>query len=81
VCSSVGKSGSCCHSCVMNSPALFVCQGFDAAVSAGANEVAIFGAASEAFSQKNINCSIDESLERFRPVCHKAQILGIRVRG
>jgi hydroxymethylglutaryl-CoA lyase len=65
----------------MNSPALFVCQGFDAAVSAGANEVAIFGAASEAFSQKNINCSIDESLERFRPVCHKAQILGIRVRG
>lgn len=41
----------------------------------------MFGAASEAFSLKNINCSIDESLERFRPVCQKAQILGIRVRG
>ncbi|KUF92662.1 hypothetical protein AM588_10003751 [Phytophthora nicotianae] len=48
---------------------------------AGAKEVAIFGAASEAFSQKNINCSIEESLERFRPVCEKANTLGIRVRG
>lgn len=56
-------------------------QGFDAAVAAGAHEVAIFGAASEAFSQKNINCSIEESLERFRPVCNKAHDLGIRVRG
>ncbi|TYZ62474.1 hypothetical protein PybrP1_005595 [[Pythium] brassicae (nom. inval.)] len=56
-------------------------KGFDAAVAAGAHEVAIFGAASEAFSQKNINCSIDESLARFRPVCDKAQKLGIRVRG
>lgn len=56
-------------------------QGFDAAVAAGAHEVAIFGAASEAFSQKNINCSIEESLARFRPVCDKAQELGIRVRG
>ncbi|KAF1318508.1 Hydroxymethylglutaryl-coa lyase, partial [Globisporangium splendens] len=56
-------------------------KGFDAAVAAGAHEVAIFGAASEAFSQKNINCSIEESLERFRPVCDKAHDLGIRVRG
>ncbi|KAJ8520654.1 hypothetical protein ON010_g17920 [Phytophthora cinnamomi] len=56
-------------------------QGFDSAVEAGAKEVAIFGAASEAFSQKNINCSIEESLERFRPVCEKANGLGIRVRG
>ncbi|KAK1944753.1 Hydroxymethylglutaryl-CoA lyase [Phytophthora citrophthora] len=56
-------------------------KGFDSAVAAGAKEVAIFGAASEAFSQKNINCSIEESLERFRPVCEKAGSLGIRVRG
>ncbi|CAI5735972.1 unnamed protein product [Hyaloperonospora brassicae] len=56
-------------------------QGFDRAVEAGATEVAIFGAASEAFSKKNINCSIDESLARFRPVCEKAGRLGIRVRG
>ncbi|KAE8882063.1 Hydroxymethylglutaryl-CoA lyase [Phytophthora fragariae] len=56
-------------------------KGFDSAVEAGAKEVAIFGAASEAFSQKNINCSIEESLERFRPVCEKANGLGIRVRG
>ncbi|OWZ15314.1 Hydroxymethylglutaryl-CoA lyase [Phytophthora megakarya] len=56
-------------------------KGFGNAVAAGAEEVAIFGAASEAFSQKNINCSIEESLERFRPVCDKAESLGIRVRG
>ncbi|CAI5729429.1 unnamed protein product [Peronospora effusa] len=56
-------------------------KGFDHAVEAGANEVAIFGAASEAFSHKNINCSIQESLERFQPVCEKADGLGIRVRG
>ncbi len=43
-------------------------KGFEAARAAGATEVAIFGAASEAFSKKNINCSIAESLERFRPV-------------
>ncbi|TMW64311.1 hypothetical protein Poli38472_012933 [Pythium oligandrum] len=56
-------------------------KGFESAVAAGAHEVAIFGAASEAFSKKNINCSIDESLERFRPVCDQAKELGIRVRG
>ncbi|KAG7401520.1 3-hydroxymethyl-3-methylglutaryl-CoA lyase [Phytophthora boehmeriae] len=56
-------------------------KGFDSAIAAGAQEVAIFGAASEAFSLKNINCSIEESLERFRPVCEKASDLGIRVRG
>ncbi|KAJ0398827.1 hypothetical protein P43SY_004958 [Pythium insidiosum] len=56
-------------------------KGFESAVAAGAHEVAIFGAASEAFSKKNINCSIEESLERFRPVCDEAQKLGIRVRG
>ncbi|CEG42509.1 hydroxymethylglutaryl-mitochondrial-like [Plasmopara halstedii] len=56
-------------------------KGFNNAVAAGAKEVAIFGAASEAFSLKNINCSIEESLERFRPVCEKAMSLGVRVRG
>ena len=43
-------------------------KGFELAMAAGSDEVAIFGAASEAFSQKNINCSISESLERFAPV-------------
>ncbi|MEN3156765.1 hydroxymethylglutaryl-CoA lyase [Alkalimonas sp. NCh-2] len=56
-------------------------KGYQAAKAAGADEVAIFGAASEAFSQKNINCSIDESLERFAPVLAAAKADGIRVRG
>ena len=56
-------------------------KGLEAAQAAGADEVAIFGAASETFSRKNINCSIAESLERFRPVCAAAQAAGIRVRG
>jgi len=56
-------------------------KGFEAARAAGATEVAIFGAASEAFSKKNINCSIAESLERFRPVATAAHAAGIRVRG
>ena len=43
-------------------------RGFEAAVEAGATEVAVFAAASETFSQKNINCTIAESLERFAPV-------------
>jgi hydroxymethylglutaryl-CoA lyase len=56
-------------------------QGFEAARAAGATEVAIFGAASEAFSRKNINCSIAESLERFRPVADAARKEKIKVRG
>jgi len=56
-------------------------KGFEAARAAGATEVAIFGAASEAFSKKNINCSIAESLERFRPVVDAAMAADIRVRG
>ncbi len=56
-------------------------KGYQAARAAGADEVAIFGAASEAFSQKNINCSIAESIERFRPVAEAAQSDGIPVRG
>src|SRR5919112_552182 len=56
-------------------------KGFEAARAAGATEVAIFGAASEAFSQKNINCSIAESLDRFRPVVAEAKKHGIKVRG
>ena len=47
-------------------------KGYEAARAAGATDVAVFGAASEAFSKKNINCSIAESLERFRPVVEKA---------
>ena len=56
-------------------------KGFDAAVKAGADEVAIFGSASEAFSMKNINCSIDESIERFREVTEAAKERGVPVRG
>jgi len=56
-------------------------KGFQAAHAAGATEVAIFGAASEAFSKKNINCSIAESLERFRPVADAAKLAGVKVRG
>lgn len=56
-------------------------QGFEAAVAAGASEVAVFAAASEAFSQKNINCSIADSLRRFEPLMEKANQQGIRVRG
>ncbi|MBK5104103.1 MAG: hydroxymethylglutaryl-CoA lyase [Burkholderiales bacterium] len=56
-------------------------KGFEAALAAGAREVAVFGAASEAFSQKNINCSIAESLARFEPVVQAAKQHGIAVRG
>ena len=56
-------------------------KGLEAARAAGATEVAIFGAASEAFSRKNINCSIAESLERFRPVVAAATASGVKVRG
>jgi isopropylmalate/homocitrate/citramalate synthase len=56
-------------------------KGFEAARAAGATEVAIFGAASEAFSRRNINCSIAESLERFRPVAEAAKKGNVKVRG
>jgi len=56
-------------------------KGFEAALAAGATEVAIFGAASEAFSKRNINCSIAESLERAQPVFEAAKAHGVRVRG
>ncbi len=56
-------------------------QGFEAAMLAGVKEVAVFAAASEAFSQKNINCSISESLQRFVPVMDAAREQGVRVRG
>jgi hydroxymethylglutaryl-CoA lyase len=55
-------------------------QGFDAALAARADEVVIFGSASEAFSQKNINCSIDESIARFEPVAKAAKANGLRLR-
>src|SRR5690554_39601 len=56
-------------------------RGFDGALAAGADEVVIFGAASEAFSQKNINCSIAESISRFEPVAQAAKAAGLRLRG
>lgn len=56
-------------------------KGYEAARAAKADTVAVFGAASETFSQKNINCSIAESLERFRPVVAAAKADGVPVRG
>jgi len=56
-------------------------QGFEAALAAQADEVVIFGSASEAFSQKNINCSIAESIARFAPVAQAAKASGLRLRG
>jgi hydroxymethylglutaryl-CoA lyase len=56
-------------------------KGLESAIAAQASEVAVFAAASEAFSQKNINCTIKESLERFKPVLAKARDAGIKVRG
>nr|XP_039258023.1 hydroxymethylglutaryl-CoA lyase, mitochondrial-like [Styela clava] len=56
-------------------------KGFQSAISAGAKEVAIFGAASEAFSLKNINCSIEESLGRFKSVLEAAKNQNVPVRG
>ena len=56
-------------------------QGYERARAAGATEVAVFTAASEAFNLKNTNASIDQSLERFRPVLARANAEGVRVRG
>lgn len=56
-------------------------KGFEAALAAGAREVAVFAAASEAFSQKNINCTVAESIARFEPILAAAQTAGVRVRG
>lgn len=56
-------------------------KGFERAIAAKADEIAIFGSASEGFSQKNINCSISESLERFLPVSVAANAVNMKVRG
>lgn len=56
-------------------------KGLDAALAAGAREIAVFAAASETFSQRNINCSIEESLSRLRPVVETARSRGVQVRG
>ena len=55
-------------------------KGFEAALPCKPDEIVVFGAASEAFSQRNINCSIEESVERFRPVVAAAKAAGIKVR-
>lgn len=56
-------------------------QGLERALAVHADEVAIFTAASDAFNQRNTNASIDESIERFKPVMERAQAAGVRVRG
>nr|WP_315405552.1 hydroxymethylglutaryl-CoA lyase [uncultured Pseudomonas sp.] len=56
-------------------------RGFEDALAAGVKEVAVFAAASEAFSQRNINCSISESLQRFAPIMQAAREHGVKVRG
>ena len=56
-------------------------KGFERAVAVGVTEVGVFAAASETFSQRNTNCTIEDSLERFRPVCAAAANAGVRVQG
>ena len=56
-------------------------KGYEAALAAGAEEVAVFASASEGFSQKNINCGIEESIKRFTPIFHAAKHDGVKVRG
>jgi hydroxymethylglutaryl-CoA lyase len=56
-------------------------RGFEAALATKPDEIVVFAAATEAFSQRNINCSIEESIERFRPVVEAAHANGIKVRG
>jgi hydroxymethylglutaryl-CoA lyase len=56
-------------------------QGLEAALAAGVTEVAIFAAATDSFSQRNINCNVMDSFERFRPVCDAARAAGVKVRG
>ncbi|MDH4287665.1 MAG: hydroxymethylglutaryl-CoA lyase [Aquincola sp.] len=56
-------------------------KGFEAALPTRPDEVVVFGAASEAFSQRNINCSVEQSIERFRPVAEAALAAGLKVRG
>lgn len=56
-------------------------KGFDTALKSGAEEVAVFGAASDAFSLKNVNCTAAESIERFRPILQEAKKRGVKVRG
>ena len=68
-------------SLVENGQLCNIFQGFEAAVAAGAKEVAVFASASESFSKSNINCSIEDSLARYRDVALAAKELGIPVRG
>jgi hydroxymethylglutaryl-CoA lyase len=56
-------------------------QGYENARAAGVREIAVFAAATESFSQKNINCSIDDSLQRFEAVCRQALADNVRIRG
>jgi len=56
-------------------------KGLDAAIAAGADEVVVFGAATESFSRRNTNCSVQEGLDRFSEVCVEALARGLRVRG
>jgi len=56
-------------------------KGFQGAIAAGAQEVAIFGAASEAFSKRNINMTIEESLDKFQEIADAAKASGVKMRG
>ena len=67
-----------CPSLIVRAAVLYFCF---LKVKAGAQEVAIFGAASELFSKKNINCSVEESLQRFEEVTKAAKAQGVLVRG
>lgn len=67
--------------CHTYKPASDCVQGLQRAIAAGAKEVAVFAAASETFSQRNTNCSIDESIKRFSDICQAAKEANVQVRG
>lgn len=58
-----------------------MCRGYERAMSVGVREVAVFASASETFSKKNINCTVEESLHRFIPIFERAKKDGVKIRG
>lgn len=72
----INKKGGVCYPLLVPNE-----KGVDMAIESGVTHIALFTASSDAFTQKNINCSIDESFERFIPVIEKAQAHNIKVRG
>ena len=76
-----GRGREACSHRLWRAPGYYSLQGFENALKAGAKEVAIFTAASEAFNQRNLNCSVDESLHKFEGIMAAARAEGVAVRG